>query len=71
MAKDFQNLKRTANLHVQGDLRTPEIKTQRPPPIHKVIKLSKDKESRDSQDGRLGRQRDHILSWLHQNYDYL
>ena len=62
MAKDFQNLKKTANLHIQGDLKTPEIKPQRLPPIHKMIKLSKDKESRDSQDGRLGRQRDHLLS---------
>lgn len=62
MAKDFQNSKKNANLHIQGDLKTPEIKTQRPPAIHNMIKLSKDKESRDSQDGRLGRQRDHLLS---------
>ena len=34
-----------------------------------MIKLSKDKESRDSQDGRLGRPQDHLLSWLHQNYN--
>ena len=43
MAKDFQNLKKTANLHIQGDLKTPEIKAQRLPPIHKMIKLSKTK----------------------------
>ena len=31
MAKDFQNSKKNANLHNQGDLKTPEIKTQRTP----------------------------------------
>lgn len=31
MAKHFQNSKKNANLHIQVDLKTPEIKIQRHP----------------------------------------
>lgn len=34
MDKHFQNSKKNANLHIQVDLKPPEIKIQRPPHLY-------------------------------------